>query len=419
MIEEQQFDYENYIKKHLKDIDDLGERRFAKELLIESLGRVLKWTEGKYDALEQRIQNELDVPWKYFNVFMTIVDKENYDPINSFWFPVCEEDVRRNGRQTCETVYLAADEAVCKAFMEQRTLTGIKEETGQSVCFRIERSRKYQESMEKLYALFTSNHVPWQTVHMGHMERFFDLIPMGDLPDKPEGVFRYREWDSYIQRGKMLLWNIQKMTVRTGEYRIPCIDEVFYEHNVYLPEERDEEDGYLAEAGDDILSVRYEKNKILLKTPKETLEDVFIYRLHQKEPEQSIGYHYPILSNCKKDNLSARYSQQTGNFIQTPLELYRRIEEMAGGYRLRILGYEIVDRAEEHYLSGDMNDFTGVRIFSHDNRKILLIRIGKEEGNQEDYLLEAQVRYILSQLQMEFLEYRCMGSVEETKEEHE
>ncbi len=412
MIEEQQFDYENYIQKHLKDIDDLGERRFAKELLIESLGRVLKWTEGKYDALEQRIQNELDVPWKYFNVFMTIIDKENYDPINSFWFPVCQEDVVKNGKQTCETIYLAADEAVCKAFMEQRTLTGIKEETGQSVCFRIERSRKYQESMEKLYALFTSNHVPWQTVHMGHMERFFDLIPMDDLSDKLEGMFRYGEWDSYIQRGKMLLWNIQKMTVRTGEYRIPCIDEVFYEHIVYLPEERAEEDGYLAEAGDDILSIRYEKNKILLKTSKETLEDVFIYRLHQKEPERFIGYHYPILSNRKKDNLSARYSQQTGNFIQTPLELYRKIEEMAGGYRLRILGYEIVDRAEEHYLSGDMNSFTGVRIFSHDNRKILLIRIGKEEGNQEDYLLEAQIRYILSQLQMEFLEYRCMGVLE-------
>lgn len=412
MIEEQQFDYENYIQKRLKDIDDLEERRFAKELLLDNLGKILKWTEGKYDALEQRVQNELDVPWKYFNVFMTIIDKENYDPINGFWFPVCEEDVRSNGGQTCETIYLAADDAVCKAFMEQRTLTGIEEETGERVCFRIERSRKYQESMEKLYALFASNHVPWQTVHMGHMERFFDLIPMDDLPEKTEGALRYGEWDSYIQTGKMLLWNIQKMTVRTGEYRIPCIDEVFYEHIVYLPEERVEEDGYLAEAGDDILSIRYERNKILLKTSKETLEDVSIYRLHQKEPEQSIGYHYPILSNRKKDNLSARYSQQTGNFIQTPLELYRKLEEMAGGYGIRILSYEIVDRAEEHYLSGDMNGFTGVRMFSHDNRKILLIRIGKEEEDQADYLYEAQVRYILSQLQMEFLEYRCMGVLE-------
>ena len=413
MIEEKQFDYENYIQKRLKDIDDLEERRFAKELLLEDLGKVLKWTEGKYDALEQRVQNELDVPWKYFNVFMTIIDKTDYDPINPFWFPVCEEDVQKNDKEICETIYLEAEEAVCKEFMEQQTLTGIDEETGEHVCFRIEKSRKYQESMEKLYALFTGNHVPWQTVHMGHIERFFDLIPMGDLTEKAEGMLRYGEWDRYIRQGKMMLWNIQKMSVRTGEYRIPCIDEVFYEHIVYLPEEKAEEDGYLVESGDDILSMRYEKKKILLKASKETLEDVSIYRLHQKEPEQSLGYDYPILSNCKKDNLSTRYSQQTGNFIQTPLELYRKIEEMAGGYGIGILGYEIVDRVEGNYLSGDMNSFTGVRLFSHDNRKILLIRIGKEEQNQADYLYEAQVRYILSQLQMEFLEYRCMGSVEE------
>ena len=64
------FDYENYIQKRLKEIDDLDERRFAKELLTESLGKVLKCTESKYDALEKRIQNELDVPWKNFHVFL-------------------------------------------------------------------------------------------------------------------------------------------------------------------------------------------------------------------------------------------------------------------------------------------------------------------------------------------------------------
>ena len=37
------FDYENYIQKRLKEIDDLDERRFAKELLTESLGKVLKY----------------------------------------------------------------------------------------------------------------------------------------------------------------------------------------------------------------------------------------------------------------------------------------------------------------------------------------------------------------------------------------
>lgn len=182
MIEDKSFDYEKYIQKHLKDIDNLEERRFAKELLLENLGKIFQWTEDKYNALEQRIQNELDVPWKYFNIFMTIVDKKNYDPINSFWFPVWEEDIHNKVTQEYETIYLEADEKECQEFLEQKTLTGINKETGQTVCFRITQSSKYQKSMEKLYTLFTSNHVPWQTMHMGHVERFFDLIPMEEAP---------------------------------------------------------------------------------------------------------------------------------------------------------------------------------------------------------------------------------------------
>lgn len=163
------------------------------------------------------------------------------------------------------------------------------------------------------------------------------------------------------------------------------------------------------DAAEAILSIRYEKNKIVLKTKAETLEDIIIYQLCQGAPEQSAGYRYPVLSNRKKDNLSARYSQQAGNFIQTPLELGRKVEEMADGYQIPVLGYEILDGADEAYLAGDMNSFTGVRVFTGDTRKILLLRIKAKEQYREDYLYESQIRYILSQLQLEFLEYRCMG----------
>lgn len=414
MTDEKRFEYEEYIQKQLKEIDDLDERRFAKELLLESLGRVFAWTEEKYRALEERVQNELDLPWEYFNVFTTVIDRKDYDPINRFWFPAYEEDVKKGAERPCETIYLEADEAACREFLELRTLTGIDEETGRTICFRIEQSSKYQECIKKLHALFVSNHVPWQTVHMGHVERFFDLIPVDESEEAVniDCVLLGGKWDTFIKRGMVLLWNVQEISVHSREYRIPCIDEVFYEHIFYLPEEQGETDGYLVEIEADILSVRYEGNKIILRTKTEILEDVLLYKLHQGEPEQSPGYQSPVLSNRKKDGLAARYLQQTGNFIQTPMELNRKIEEMAGGYEIKLLGYEITDSAEENFLSGDMNSFNSIRMFSNDNRKILLLRIRRDAQYRNDYLYESQIRYILSQLQMEFLEYRCMGVLE-------
>lgn len=417
MTDEKQFDYEEYIQRQLKEIGDLDERRFAKELLIESLGKIFAWTEEKYKTLEERVQNELDLPWKYFNVFTTVINKKDYDPINSFWFPAYKEDIRKNAVLPYETIYLEADEAACREFLELGTLTGIDEETGQTIRFRIEQSGKYQECIKKLHALFTSNHVPWQTIHMGHVERFFDLIPVDDSeePVNTDCVLQGGEWDAFIKRGMILLWNVQEMSVHSREYRIPCIDEVFYEHIFYLLENQDETDGYLAEIEEDILSVRYEENKIILKTKIEILEDVLIYKLHQGEPERSPGYQFPILSNRRKDNLAARYLQQTGNFIQTPMELNRKIEEMTGGYEIKLLGYEIVNSVEESFLSGDMNSFNSIWMFSNDNRKILLLRFKRDVQYQNDYLYESQIKYILSQLQMEFLEYRCMGALDTKK----
>ncbi|GFI03895.1 hypothetical protein AALA79_13575 [Lachnospiraceae bacterium 64-25] len=413
MMDEKKFDYENYIQNRLREIDDLDERRFAKELLLNGLGSVFAWTEAKYEALEQRVQKELDFPGRRFYVYMTIAEKKDYDPINTFWFPVCGEDVADKRSSTYRTVYLMADEKERRAFQQKESVEGILKESGKRVSFQIRRSARYLDSMKRLYSLFVLNHIPWQGVHMGHLERFFDLIaPEGLLPDA-EVEFLWDGWEKQVREDMIPLWNIERTAAGTHEYRMPCIDEVFYEHFFYLSDGTAWEDGCLIDTGDDILSVRYEQNKVVLKTRQQSLKDIAIYRMHQEEPAASFGYRYPVLSNVREDHLAARYLHQAGNFLQTPLELGRKVKELAGEYEVALLGYELLDREKgtagvDGILFGDMNAFTGVQVFSEDQRNILLMQFQKR-GSRTDYLYESQVRYILSQLQAEFMEYRCAG----------
>ena len=164
-------------------------------------------------------------------------------------------------------------------------------------------------------------------------------------------------------------------------------------------------------------SLRYEKNKVVLKTRQESLGDVSVCRLCQGDGGDSYGYHYPVLSNCRADNFASRYIRRSGNFIQTPMELMRRIEELSGIFRISVTGYEITgvageDLSAQHILEGDMNSFTGTQVFTGDTRNLLVVRFRKEEDTPYDYLYGSQIRYILSQLQMEFMEYRCVGVVE-------
>lgn len=423
MVDEKRFDYENYIQERLREIGDLDERREAKALLAEGLGRMAAWSEERYASLEERVQRELDAPWRPFHTFTTIIERKDYDPINSFWSPLCMEDLQAgHGQEGYETVYLAADGAACRDFLKAGVVEAQDAQTGQPVRLTVSRPARYRNCLDRLYALFSGNHVPWQTVHMGHLERFFDLAPEGDRDGEQEAgqagdgghrVYRFLDerWDGCIRQGMIPLWNIRQIPVRSREFRVPCIDEAYYEHAFYIPEEKGQTDGYLAQAGDGILSIRYEKDKIILKARQDTLEDISVFRLCQAGPEPSAGYRYPVLSNCRLDSLAARYLQKSGRFLQTPAELGRKVQELAGSYGMEMAGCEILERAEKGFLSGDMNDFAGARVFTDDRRKILLIRIRRDGKYQDDYLYEAQVRYILSQLQMEFLEYRCMGVV--------
>lgn len=50
MTEEKEFDYENYIKRRLREIDDLDERRYAKELLLGSFG---SWQHGQRQSIKR------------------------------------------------------------------------------------------------------------------------------------------------------------------------------------------------------------------------------------------------------------------------------------------------------------------------------------------------------------------------------
>ena len=409
---EKQFDYKTYINKRLKEIDDLEERRFAKELLLESLGNVLDWTEKKYKALEERVQKELAMPWEQFYTYTTVIDEKDYDPIHTFWFPVCQEDIEEIKERNRKTIYLAADKEKCQRFLDMEVLTGIERETGKRISFQICQAKRYEEKLKKLHNLFISNHIPWQTVHMGHLERFFDLIPMEEESSLSLDVqFQWGEWEKYVREGKLPLWNMEKIQLQSREYRRPCIDDVFYEHMVALPKGKKEEGGCLVETLSKVLSIRYEEDKIFLKTREESIEEIFLYQLKQniREGEEKGEW---VLSNAKKDTLCARYVGQVGNVIQTPGELYRKVEEMSGDYKITIEHYEIREKLEGKIVKGDMNEYTGASLFEKDKRRVLYLHIQKEEGREEDYLYEAQVRYMLSQLQREFQEYKWIGGFE-------
>ena len=87
-IEEYPFDFGRYIEERLREIPDLDERRFARKVLLDGLGRGIRCMEEKYKQLEQRVYEELQPEGNRYETVITIVEKQHYDLRNQTLFPI-------------------------------------------------------------------------------------------------------------------------------------------------------------------------------------------------------------------------------------------------------------------------------------------------------------------------------------------
>ena len=158
------FDFERYIEKRLREIEDLDERKFAKEVLLEGLGKVIRCTEQKYKELERRVRDEIRIGDNRYETVMTIVKRDVYDPANGTLYPVDAMDLEKNrtmgiqeeGEVYGGTVYLELSESGMEGFVPEKIFPGtVRTETGEAeTLFHIRPAKRYRQAVEGLYHIF-------------------------------------------------------------------------------------------------------------------------------------------------------------------------------------------------------------------------------------------------------------------------
>ena len=423
-ILEYPFDFERYMEERLREIDDLDERKFAKKLLLEGLGKVIQCTEAKYQQLERRVYEELEIEDNQYEVVLTIVKRSHYDPTNGTLFPVSKEDLdekilketRSDGsRRWLGSIFLEASDDRQRDFQDRTKFTGtlVKAEENRAAAFEILPAMRYREVMEGLYLVFQDNHIPWDTINTGYLDKFYDVFIYIEgtepAPDSLEEVtIEFEEYKEEIRYGLIPLWNLEWVTFDSADFMLPCINGIYYEHEFSL-EDKDEKDGYLIQSNEDILEIRHEKNKIVIKSLKETFENWKALHLVQKETVRSLDYNAPLLTNRKRDSFIRRYAENSRVQLMTKTDLFRRIMELDIRDYIEVVGYEICENARDFPNTEGMNWFVRDELFPMESRKVLLLKF--KERQPGHYLNGSMVRFVISQMQLEISEYRCVGVI--------
>ncbi|ANU48232.1 hypothetical protein ADH76_11660 [Enterocloster clostridioformis] len=423
-ILEYPFDFERYMEERLREIDDLDERKFAKKLLLEGLGKVIRCTEAKYQQLERRVYEELEIEDNQYEAVLTIVKRSHYDPTNGTLFPVSEEDLDETvlketwsdgSRRWLGSIFLEASDDRQRDFQDRTKFTGtlVKAEENRAAAFEILPAMRYREVIEGLYLVFQDNHIPWDTINTGYLDKFYDVFIYIEgtepAPDSLEEVtIEFEEYKEEIRYGRIPLWNLEWVTFDSADFMLPCINGIYYEHEFSL-EDKDEKDGYLIQSNEDILEIRHEKNKIVIKSLKETFENWKALHLVQKETVRSLDYNAPLLTNRKRDSFIRRYAENSRVQLMTKTDLFRRIMELDIRDYIEVVGYEICESARDFPNTEGMNWFVRDELFPMESRRVLLLKF--KERQPGHYLNGSMVRFVISQMQLEISEYRCVGVI--------
>ncbi|SEU22943.1 hypothetical protein SAMN05443270_3552 [Lacrimispora sphenoides] len=423
-ILEYPFDFERYIEERLREIDDLDERWYAKKVLVEGLSKVIRCMEAKYRQLERRVYEELEIADNQYETVMTIVKRDHYDPTNRTLHPVDEFDLEEeklaeilsNEKQVwIGTIFLESGEDGRKEFEKIRYFIGTLGQNGetQEADFYIQPAKRYRDTMEKLYQVFQDNHIPWETINTAYLDKFYDIFisPEGLEKGMKKSILEnveiaFGKFKKLIHHGLIPLWNLDWVKFDSTDFMLPSINDIYYEHEFTL-QDKEEGDGYLIETNEDILEIRHEKNKIVIKSQKETFENWKALHIIQQETIRSLDYNAPLVTNHKKDSFIRRFAENSCVQLMTKTDLFRRIMELDIQDYIEVVGYEICENAGGYQNTEGMNWFVRDELFPMESRKVLLLKFrAKEPGH---YLNDSMVQFVISQMQLEISEYRCIG----------
>lgn len=431
-IFEYPFDFERYIEERVREIDNLDERGLAKEILIKGLGTAIQVMERKYQALEQRIYEELEFTGKQYEIVTTIIMKEHYDATNRTLFPVKDMDLREKNLKKdlstenetyLGTVFFKIGEKELEDWKHERQIFALwKDESENDTPFTvsIKPARRYLEEIKQMYQTFQDNIIPWETVHIGYLERFFDVFMDRDIlrvkgvDGKNEASVNLSEleiqWDMAVGNvvyGMIPLWNVEKISFDSERFKEATIEGIYYEHEINIGDWA-ETDGYLIEKNKDILEIRHERKKIVITSTQEEFHGWKVLHITQKETIRSLDYKEEFLTNRRRDTFLGRFSACAGgNNLMTKAELFRRVMDLDIRDYIEIVGYEICDTLLETPLTEGMNWFMQDGLIPVNCRQILLLHF--KPLQPDHYLTDSMINFAVSTLQMDFIEYRLVG----------
>ena len=419
-----EFDVKKYVKKRLLEIKDEDEYALAKSVLYDGLYKMSEVFEERFKSLHQKVYDELESQDESYEIAVLLLSKNDNVFLRMF-FPVSEADVSKDSAgdiredskertNTVKTIYLNAPDSVCKAFAKEKISVSftINEEKN-STSVQPKKAVRYRQELGKLNETFSYNGLRWNTVNTAYLDRFFDIDLSTVLQNARDVEVDYGKYSDMIKENIYPVWNVEKTLFKSSTFLSPSKDGLYYEREMIRQKDK-EIILCLVQKTDGMVGIRQEEEKIIVKSYEESyadLEGYHIFDIRYTKEELPAG----LISNKRKESLIGRLSANSKDKLHTKAEIERIIEELDIEEYVSLKSCERLVMKKDFLETGkilpDMNNFSSDDFQVTNESPKLILRFLR---NSDSNLCEAMVRYAVSQLQINFDEYICIGVLENT-----
>lgn len=394
----------------ISQVRDPVQKRLLQDVLVDVFGELLAYSEESYYNLEQKIDHERRDPDAHYSIYTGVCKKDGLDSASCCLFEIPKEDGPEDGHAEgyLGTLFLACDYVQIRGCMEKRFQAQVETDLGAyRTTVALSYNTAWRDTFSRLYQQFANNQRQWHTINCPFLYKFLDITDQEGIVPRDAVINRVAidlgELSGYVMDDMTLVWNLKQEVLKPKVDVTVAGHQSYYVHQIPL---EDQNAGYLAmPEGEDLFSVIFSENRLLVRTPKEAHPDLKFIKIEPMNLEKDhTALAFPLQSNVRNLRYADRQAMDRPRFLYTKGE----VERMLSAYEV-FADFELEDICPD--LQGevkalDVNPFIRVHSFLKQKRKVALILHAKDS---QDIFRYEKLFFLLAELQLCTDEYEWTG----------
>lgn len=426
-------DIKEMIRREIQSIRSLEERVAFKSLMENVFLALYEINEQMYSDLEKRVQDELAYDVNRYLIKTGVIEKQYFDVSHHLMAPMDETDlddkmytiadiadaIEEHKEFSLMSVLLRCDFIQIQDIWDNNiefegTLETDKSEKKWNIKVELHRNEKYLKKIGHLYQLFIKNGIPWQTINAPYLYKIADVV----ITKLPDGIswndtikrieINFERFNQIICHDIIPIWNIQKLTLNSVGFPVPCEDHKNFEHSISI-REYGTQHAYLAENNLEIQSISQREERLMIVSEVSEAKKWDIYIIKNSSDSKLDQFTYPIMQNGRIENFSEKFQKRWNQSIKTRAELARFIKGFGLEQYVVYQECKIMEQFDKRIETYSMNPFIEDEVRDTRAQKKLLLQF--QAGEQEPWLQRDVASFLVSEVQRIYPEYECGGII--------